>query len=31
LFRPQLQASPYLRFNAAYLGEARVRRFLGAL
>jgi DNA-binding transcriptional MocR family regulator len=28
LFRPQLQATPYLRFNTAYLGDARWQAFL---
>jgi DNA-binding transcriptional MocR family regulator len=31
LFRPQLQATPYLRFNAAYMGDAQFERFLGEL
>lgn len=31
LFRPQLQATPYLRFNVAYLGDPRIGRFLKAL
>ena len=31
LFRPQLQATSYLRFNAAYLGDPRIDRFLKAI
>lgn len=29
LFRPQLQATPYLRFNVAYMADERFERFLG--
>lgn len=31
LFRPQLQATPFLRFNAAYMGEPRFADFLRRL
>jgi DNA-binding transcriptional MocR family regulator len=31
LFRPQLQATPYLRFNAAYMADPRFERLLGEL
>jgi len=29
VFRPQMQASPWLRFNVAYALDPRLERFLG--